>query len=271
VRAAALVSTVFFASCTTIEIAERDAFDVKRVVTSDLLESRGVTRDELRIETRDGLALSAWYLHREDPRGLVVVYGGNGFLMLTSRALVGALAGLPVDVLLFDYRGYGTSEGEPTVDALKADALTVFDYATHELGFESTRVLAHGHSLGSFVALHVAEHRPLAGIVLENPVTSVEDLVGGLVPWFLDPLVRFDIDPELAEPDNVEPMRRDGPPVLIFGGGEDDIAPIRMARELQEVAPDGRARLVAIEDGGHNDLSLDPRFARAYRDFVDEL
>jgi pimeloyl-ACP methyl ester carboxylesterase len=257
--------------CTTIEIAERDAFDVKKVVTDELLARGGVEREELSIPTSDGLDLSAWWLRRPDPRALVVVYGGNGFLMVTSHALTQALVDLPVDVLMFDYRGYGRSPGAPSVAALRRDALDVFDYAIDRLGTEPDRIVLHGHSLCSFVALHVAGQRKPAAVVLENPVTSVEDLVDGLVPWFLDPLVRFDIAAPLRAADNVESMRGPGPPTLIFGGGEDDIAPIRMARKLAEVAPEGRARLVEIEEGGHNDLPEDPRFGAAYAELVGAL
>lgn len=273
-RARGSVAAAIFASligCTTIEIAERDAFDVKKVVTEDLLASGGVERQELVIPTHDGLDLSAWWLRRPEPRALVVVYGGNGFLMITSHALTRALLELPVDVLMFDYRGYGRSPGAPSVAALRRDALDVFDFAVERLGAEPSRTVLHGHSMGSFVALHVAEHREPAAIVLENPVTSVEDLVGGLVPWFLDPLVRFDIAEPLREADNLERMREPGPPVLIFGGGEDGIAPVRMARELAEVAPSGRARLVEIEAGGHNDLPEDPRFGSAYAELIAAL
>ena len=271
---APLVAVVALASslgCTTIEIAEQDAFDVKRVVTAEMLARGGVERTELAIPTDDGVQLSAWWLRRPEARALVVVYGGNGFLMVTSHALTRALLELPVDVLMFDYRGYGRSPGQPSVAALRRDALAVFDYAVDHLNAEPARTILHGHSMGSFVALHVAERRGPAAIVLENPVTSVEDLVGGLVPWFLDPLVRFDIAEPLRGADNVERMRAAGPPVLIFGGGGDDIAPIRMARELEEAAPAGRARLVEIEDGGHNDLPEDPRFAIAYAELVAAL
>lgn len=273
-------------ACTTIEIAESDAFDVKRVVTAEMLRQGGVERRELMLPTRDGEELSAWWLRRGSPddapadespgepsdsnqgRKLVLVYGGNGFLMVTAHALTKALLELPVDVLMFDYRGYGESSGSPSVASLKSDAMEVFEYAVDELGFEPGQIILHGHSLGSFVALHVSEERAPAAVVLENPVTSVEDLVGGLVPWFLDPLVRFDIAEPLRGPDNVARMRADGPPVLIFGGGDDDIAPLRMARKLHEVAPNGRARLVEIEDGGHNDLPTDPRFGAAYADLL---
>jgi hypothetical protein len=257
--------------CTTIEIAEQDAFDVKKVVTAEMLARGGVDRVELRIPTDDGVELSAWWLRRPDARAHVVVYGGNGFLMVTSHALIEALLELPVDVLMFDYRGYGRSPGRPSVAALRRDALAVFDHAVDHLNAEPDRTILHGHSMGSFVALHVAERRQPAAIVLENPVTSVEDLVGGLVPWFLDPLVRFDIAEPLRDANNVERMREDGPPVLIFGGGDDDIAPIRMARKLEDAAPPGRARLVEIEDGGHNDLPEDPRFAAAYAELVAAL
>jgi pimeloyl-ACP methyl ester carboxylesterase len=270
-RVAAIALGAGLSACTTIELAERDAFDVKRLVTEDMLARGGVTRRDLRMRMADGTHLAGWSLERPDAEATVLVFGGNGFLMATSHALTAALLELPVEVIMFDYRGYGQSEGAPSVAAFESDALEVYDFVVQQLGRSPARIVLHGHSLGSFVALSVAQRRETAAVVLENPVTNVAELVEGWVPWFLDPLVRFDVDPALTRPDNVPPMTAPGPPVLIFGGEADPIAPAWMARRLAEVAPEGRARLVEIAGGGHNDLPSSPGFIPAYAALVDQI
>jgi pimeloyl-ACP methyl ester carboxylesterase len=74
---------------------------------------------------------------------------------------------------MFDYRGSGRSSGVPTIAALKADALQVFDQVNARY---PGRVVLHGQSLGSFVAAYVAQQRPAArGMVLESTTTNVRD------------------------------------------------------------------------------------------------
>jgi len=254
--------------CTTIQIGEQDAFDVKRTVDQDFFEARNATRTHLTIPGADPeVALDAWWIRKPDSRGTVLLYGGNGFLMVTARAQLDALLSLPVDVLAFDYRGYGQSTGSPSVAALEADALTVYDYATRELKVEPSRMVLHGHSLGSFVAMFVEEKRQAAAVVLENPVSNVDDLVGGLVPWLFDPFVRFKVAEELKRNDNLARAETIEVPLLVFSGTEDPIAPDRMAKAIHEQAEG--SEWVSIEGGGHNDLPTHAAFAERYGALVE--
>lgn len=252
--------------CTTVEIEEREVFDVKKTVDPSRFEALGFRWRPLQVPTPDGETLSAWHLDRQDERGLVLVYGGNGFLMVTARALLDALTKLPVDVLMFDYRGYGSSSGTPSVAALRDDAELMLERAVNELGYTPDHILLHGHSLGAFVAMYVAERHGVAGVVLENPVSSAQDLVDGLVPWFLDPLITFELAPAIREDDNVKRAEKMKAPLLVFAGEEDPIAPARMARAIDEAAP--RSTLVVLERGSHNDLPTYTEFVEAYAAFV---
>ena len=259
---------VFLSACTTIKIGEQDAFDTKRTVDLALIERLGGSLHQLRLE-RDGVELDAWHIVQPESEATVILYGGNGYLMVTARAQLQALLSLPLNVLTFDYRGYGKSTGEPSVAALAEDALFVRDYAVQELGVAPERLILHGHSLGSFVAMYVESSRDVAAVVLENPLTSVDDLVEGFVPWLFDPFVRFEVAPELQVHDNLERARVIERPLLVFSGTEDPIAPDRMAKALHEAAKG--STWISIEGGGHNDLPTAPDFGRAYAELLDEL
>jgi hypothetical protein len=255
-----------FCACTTITIDEREAFDAKRTVDEDFFVERGVERRVFELRPDDGVRLVGWVLDRPDDQATVLLFGGNGFLMVTAYTQLDALLELPVDVVTLDYRGYGASTGEPSVEGLKRDALAAADYVLQTLDVPPSRLVVHGHSLGSFVALFVARQREHAAVVLENPVSSTRDLVDGLVPWFLDPLVHFDVDDALTQDDNVERARSLGSPLLIFSGTEDPITPDRMARRIHEAA--AGSEWVSLEGGSHNDLPSFREFSTAYRRFV---
>lgn len=77
-----------------------------------------------------------------------------------------------VDSYFADYRGYGQSEVVPTIDALKADALAVYDSLVASGRVRPEALIVHSHSMGTFIATYPATQRPVAGLVLESPVTS---------------------------------------------------------------------------------------------------
>jgi pimeloyl-ACP methyl ester carboxylesterase len=255
--------------CRTIQIDEPDVFPAKRLVSARLLSQLGAERRELRIPVEEGVELAAWHITRPEARATVLAFGGNGSLMATSTELVRALLSLPVNVLLADYRGYGESDGRPTVAALKADARKVLDHLTGPLGVPVEKVVLHGHSLGSFAALQLANELSVGAVVLEAPVSNLRELTRGMVPWLVRPLVSFEIAPVLLAEDNVSRMASLDEPLLIVVGAEDQITPRSMAQSLLERVPGSiDARLVVVPGASHDDLPEHAAFVEAYRELL---
>lgn len=271
-RRCLLALAVLASSCTTIKLEEKDAFDRKRTVDLGALRAQGIQVDEHRLKMADGVALDARHFRVPEARGTVLFFGGNGFLMVTAEPFLDAMLTFGVDVVMFDYRGYGRSGGEPGVEALKKDALHMYGWTRETLGVPAERLVLHGHSLGTFVATYVATERPAAGVVLQSPVTSVTDLVDRLTPWIADIFVSFDVDPKLAAEDNAKRVPRLTVPTLFVVGEEDNISPKEMAETLHGLAPAGLdARLVVVEGRGHNDLPPTEAFRTAYRGLLDTV
>ena len=236
------------AACSSIQVDEEDVFQPKPSVYPDQFEMEGVTLESVFFPAAgDSVELNAWLLTQPEARGTVLFFGGNGFYLVQSRGYIEALTGFPVDVMMMDYRGYGKSGGTPTVGALQADAVAAYAFLTGERGVDPRRLIVHGHSLGTFLALGVAEGRPVAGAVLENPITTVEAWADGLIPWALDLFLSLDLDESLKAESNVERVQTLQKPLLILAGAEDVIADPEMARTLHEEAAPENKRLVVIE------------------------
>jgi uncharacterized protein len=111
---------------------------------------------------------------------LVLGFGGNA---QDAEVLGQDLAGrLPqAHVVVFHYRGYGPSTGQPSQDALLADALAIHDAMVERL--QPTRVFAVGISLGSGVATYLSKRRPLAGMILVTPFDSIEAIAKERYFW----------------------------------------------------------------------------------------
>ncbi len=253
-----------------IPVDQEGVFQAKRTLYPDQFEMEGVELRNMRVQVEDGIALDAWYFQRPEAECTVVYFGGQGHHMVTSRDFIeGFLEGTSAELFMIDYRGYGQSDGKPTVDALKSDALAVYDKVVSLDGERC--VIAHGHSMGAFMATWLAENKPVDGVVLENPPVSVESWTGALVPWYLDLFISFDIDPALKDEDNLARVRKLQAPLLVIAGGEDKITPPEQARTLFEAAASEPKWLEVIEAGGHNDLSEHTSYFEAYGKLIDHL
>jgi len=256
------------AGCTTIRINETDVFLPKPSITPSTFEKEGVTLTEYYVDS-DSVRLNAWHLERQNARGTVLFFGGNGFYLVQSRGYVEALTDLPLNVLMFDYRGYGKSSGEPAVQAFKKDALRMHAFAVDSLGIPPDELIVHGHSLGTFMASHTASQRPVSAVVLENPATNVEDWIDGLAPWFVRLFVNFDVAESLQGESNVEAVRALDLPLLILAGEQDQVTRPEMARELFDASSAASKNLVVVDSMGHNHLYRDGTYRVAYEGLID--
>ena len=273
--ALALLPALLVTACNTIEIREESAFDAHRTITPERFDVSGFTLHEQTVVTSDGEQLDSWFLEHENARATVLYLGGNGFLMVKSRPLIEAYAQAGVNLMLFDYRGYGMSSGSPSVEGLKKDAAGAFEAAVNTIAASADdihpehthRIFIHGHSMGSLLAGWLVERSQVDGYVLESPISNVSDWTGGLVPFLLKPFIRFDIDPVLAQEDNISRVANIRSPLLIIAGERDEITPIHMAETLYEASGSASRQKIRIPEGGHNDLPVYELYAEALRIF----
>jgi fermentation-respiration switch protein FrsA (DUF1100 family) len=123
--------------------------------------------------TPDGVRLNAWLLRaRNADAPLLIYFHGNAGNIGERAPIASSLAAHGISVLLFDWRGYGKSEGTPTEDALFVDALAAYDYAAKL----SRNISVYGESLGGPYAAYVAKERKVHSVVIENSFPSLMEL-----------------------------------------------------------------------------------------------
>ncbi len=115
-------------------------------------------------------------LRHPDTRLVISLHGAGGHLASGIRPLsyraVSATAADPIHVLAFDYRGFGLSDGKPSESSLLRDAMVVVEWALHVAGIPPERIVLFGHSLGSAVAIALAN-----SLTLRTPAISCAGLV----------------------------------------------------------------------------------------------
>ncbi len=213
--------------------------------------SLGLAHDEVFLEASEGIRIHGWFLpapRPRSPRRSVLVCHGNAGNISGRLDRVALLQGrLGVDVFLFDYRGFGRSEGRPSEEGTYRDALAAYRYLIDERGIGAQRLLLFGESLGAAVAIELALREPAAALVLEAPFTSIADMARVAYP-FLGPftsLVR-------TRYDNLAKIPGIALPLLIFHARRDPVVPFEQGEALFKAAPEPKA-FVPLENAGHAD------------------
>jgi len=247
--------TILMASCTTIEIKEDDLFDVKRTINIQTFSDTPYEVEELKIITPDSVALEAWYITNPGAETTVLYFGGNGFVLETSYRIIMSILDQDVNLLVFNYRGYGKNQGEPGINAFKADGLAVYDYLIESRKIAPTQIILHGHSLGSYIAANTSNKRTSKALVVQNPVTDMEDWAETAIPWLLRSFLNFEVDSALKGYSNLEQIKKVEVPLFIVAGREDNITPPELAQTLYNAAKNNTKKEIMIVDkGGHNNL-----------------
>lgn len=205
-------------------------------------------------------------------RGTVLFCHGNAGNLGHRLETLQILHRLGMNVLIFDYQGYGESQGRPSETGTLADAGTALQWVL-ERGERPERIVVMGRSLGGAVAAALAAQcsSPLAGLVLESTFTSIPDMGALLYPWLpVRLLSRYQYDtlkllPALAQKNQ---------PLLVIHSPEDDIVPAELGRTLYEEY-DGPKQFMEIS-GNHNQGFLltgpayDQSLDRFFRDVLEK-
>jgi hypothetical protein len=204
--------------------------------------------EQIRIPTRDGQRLQCyWIPHTDSRRALIYFHGNAGNISHRLPDLLN-LAHMNLSVLGVGYRGYGTSTGKPSEAGIYMDGRAALEYVMHEKGFDPGRIYVLGRSIGSTVAVEIAQHQPLAGVILVTPLTTARAVAKAN---------GFGILASLAGDafNNSAKIGALRAPLLILHGTRDEVIPFGLGQELYHQAPWPK-QFVAIENTGHNDIGL---------------
>lgn len=169
-------------------------------------------------------------------------------------------------VFLFDYRGFGQSDGAfPIESQVYEDAQAAWNYLTQKRQIPADQILIYGHSIGGAIAIELATKQPeAAALIVQSSFTSMRDLTKrfGLY-WFLpmELLLKQHFE-------SLEKMKSITMPVLIIAGDSDLQIPVAMAKSLYKNAS-GFKQLIVIEGGGH-DNHLAQQYQQQFKQFVEK-
>ena len=203
--------------------------------------------------TSDGVRLHGWLFRaRERDAPLMVWCHGNAGNITGRAPMAAEFARRGVSTFVFDWRGYGKSEGRPSESGLYRDALAAYDLAVHSLGGIPESLALYGESLGGPYAAYLATERKVRCIVIENSFPSLSALGNALyrpIPlgWFAPramPTTRW--------------LNAAGVPVLVIHGRRDAVIPFALGQQLYD-GLHGPKDMIVCDTCGHDEMaSVEP-------------
>ena len=197
--------------------------------------------------TEDQARLHGWFVPGRVPLAMLWCHGNAGNVSHRLDQLREIHQRLGIGVFIFDYRGYGRSDGQPTEAGLYQDTRAARDALIRELGIPADRIVYYGQSLGAAVALDLALTHPPPALILESPFLSVRAMANRTLPGS-GYLFKTSFD-SLAKVGHLKS------PLLILHGDADEIAPHEHGRRLFQAAPEPKA-FYTIPGAHHNDTYL---------------
>lgn len=187
-----------------------------------------------------------WWLPVKDARGVVMFSHGNGRNIGGYLDDVAFFRDLGFSVLLYDYGGYGRSEGNPSEARCCADARAMWDYLVKTRGIPPGQIVLVGSSMGGGVTADLATHVAPAAIILESTFTSVPDAVADAYPFIP---ARWISHIQYRNIDKVGGIRC---PVLVIHSKDDTVVPFEHGRRLFEriTAPKSFVEIRGAHRGG---------------------
>ncbi len=206
----------------------------------------GLSYRDVWFYAEDGVRLHAWYVPGRLPTTLLWCHGNAGNISDRLDNIAEIHRRLGLGVFIFDYRGYGQSDGRPTEAGLYRDARAARDVLLRE-GVTAERIVYFGRSLGAAVALDLAVAAPPPVVIIETPFLSVHAMANRTLPGSgLLFKTRYD---------SLKKIGQVRSRLLILHGDADEVVPYEHGRRLFEAAPQPKA-FYTIHGAHHNDTYI---------------
>jgi pimeloyl-ACP methyl ester carboxylesterase len=259
-----LAIALYFGQSNMVFMPSKDVLETPKYI--------GLKFEDIQLTTKDNVNLSAWFVPAKDSdsigKGVILFCHGNGGNIGNRVSYLPIFKDLGLATFLFDYRGYGKSEGQPSEEGSYKDVEAAWQYLTQERKIPPQKIIIYGESLGgaiaSYIAQTTAQQNPqnlAAGLILASTFTSISDRAAELYPFLpIRLLSKFSYN-------SIERLPNIKIPVLIIHSTEDEIIPFHHGEKNFQVA-NAPKKLVKLR-GDHNGGFLDS--LETYRNGINEF
>ena len=274
----ALLATLLVIGCVsgcTVRVGEPILF--RPTKEKDLIPRDPYVLEEVYLRSNDGLTLNGIFLDNPHSDLTILLFHGHaGSIWRPDHVeFFEDLMKTGYDVFALDYRGYGKSEGRPTLGGIYADGHAAWEYLAARGDVDHEKIVIYGHSLGTAVAVNVGEDTDPIGVILEGSFTNDKDMVRYInkrgTPRVTRPFFKLDLDRSVTL-DLVEPIKGIDCPVLFLHGESDDVTPMVFAMKLFREANEPKS-FVHFPGASHDDLHrvAGDEYIKTLKSFIEGL
>jgi len=204
--------------------------------------------EDVVFKSSDGLNLSGWYVPAKNPMLTLLFCHGNGGNMAHRLGSINIFQNLGLNCFIFDYRGYGDSQGKPSEEGTYMDAMAAYKWLIEEKKIPAKDIIIFGRSLGGTIATQLAGKVETGALIVESAFTSYVDMGKEYYPYMP---VRWFARFGYRTIDYIKDVRC---PVMFIYSGNDEIVPFKFGLKLYEAANEPKEFIEIF--GGHNDCFL---------------
>ncbi|MCY3542665.1 MAG: alpha/beta hydrolase [Chloroflexi bacterium] len=229
----------------------------------------GTHFEEVYFSAADGTQLHGWFIPGRGDDTLVWFHGNAGNISNRVYNMMLLYQHVGANVFIFDYRGYGLSDGKPSEKGVYSDGEGALEYLRSRDDIDHDRLVLFGRSLGGCVVAELAMRHRVKAVILESSFTSVDAMAR-----YNRPAITFFVPSRLLVKSRFESlakMPRIHSPIMIVHGDKDITVPIHMGRELYDAANEPK-RFYEIKGATHDDthrVGGEAYFA-ALREFIED-
>lgn len=220
------------------------------------------------VTKNDNVTLKGLLLDSPNSQDVIFYIQGNG--MKVSKGGIKALqdlAKLNKDIVIFDRRGLGASNGKATIAKLVDDSVEEYLFIKDNLKAKS--IIVHGYSLGSFIAAQLAKKQVVDALVLQGTATNVDDWIDKKTPWYTKPFLTIEIDDVFKAVDNeVVVSNFYSGPLLIIGGENDQQVPVELSKTLFDASHSINKQLIIVDNADHGSMLDSQKEMALYQQFL---
>lgn len=226
-------------------------------------EDQGLAYESVSFASADGTRLSGWFIPAlsDQPKGTIVHMHGNAQNMTAHWMFAGWVVEQGYNLFVFDYRGYGQSQGVVDEKGVFEDAVAAIKYTYGREDVDSDRVVVFGQSLGGMLAIAAGGecNELIRAVVAEAPVYSYGEWADDLMPELQLPT--DDACCACHFVDKLSPVA-----LMLMHGTADKVVPYSHSQMLYKLAGEPK-EMVTIEEGGHNE-AMTVVYGTTYRDMM---
>jgi len=177
-------------------------------------------QDFVKLKSRNRTQITGIYLPLPKAEYTILYSHGNGEDLGEILPRLRDLRDIGFNIFSYDYQGYGTSQGRPSVAGAYQDVNAAYEYLTQKLGIPANKIIVYGRSVGGGPSVDLASRQPVAGLVIESSFTTAFRVVTGI------PVYPFDKFP------NIDNIKNVNCPVLVIHGNADRVIPFSHGQQL---------------------------------------